>query len=198
MCIKWKSINSRSSLNVTVLGHLKCFTCHYWNSVTGIVRKILGDYTAKTMDVFFVSLLYLEILSLVKTCDTTGKVAWQVGEIGPWRYFFRFVSRRNKTKQISIHSSERNMWIAMWYGFAFSKLVQHVRNLWPIIETYASQQKLMNGLVNLSLMSKIAAIERHPFTVYLIRVSSIKDLKLDQRPTTYIKCTKDINTSEVL
>ena len=41
----------------------------------GIVRKILGDYTAKTMDVFFVSLLYLEILSLVKTCDTTGKVA---------------------------------------------------------------------------------------------------------------------------
>ena len=58
--------------------------------------------------------------------------------------------------------------------------------------------KVNEWISQFELMSKIAAIERHPFTVYLMRVSSIKDLKLDQRPTTYIKCTKDINTSEVL
>ena len=58
--------------------------------------------------------------------------------------------------------------------------------------------KVNEWISQFELMSKIAAIERHPFTVYLMRVSSIKDLKLDQRPKTYIKCTNDINTSEVL
>ena len=58
--------------------------------------------------------------------------------------------------------------------------------------------KVNEWISQFELMSKIAAIERHPFTVYLMRVSSIKDLKIDQRPTTYIKCTKDINTSEAL
>ena len=58
-----------------------------------------NHYTAQETVMFF--LTFLEILWLLLcycyiyhhiTCDSTGKVAREVGEIGPWRFFSYFVS----------------------------------------------------------------------------------------------------------
>ena len=68
------------------------------------------------------------IKTLVKTCDTTGRLDWEVGEFGSEKYFFKFISWRNQITHISIYLSEGSIWIAMWYGFAFSELTMHVIN----------------------------------------------------------------------
>ena len=93
------------------------------------VKKNWWRYTAKTTDTFFCVLgksWNFSIKTLTKTCDTTGKVAWEVGENMPWRYCLKFVFWRNQITRILIHSSKQNMWIVMWY--AFPMLTLHVIN----------------------------------------------------------------------
>ena len=100
---------------------------------------------------FFVLLLYLQILSL----NISKNVAWEVGEIGPWRYFFKFVSWRNLITHISIFLSERNMWIAMRCGFAFSKLALHVINQSMLISIEKSRSINQERPVNTNSSSAL-------------------------------------------
>lgn len=65
---------------------------------------------------------------MVKTYDTTVAIAWEVGEIKPWKYSFKVVSWKNQITHVSIHSLEQSMWIAMWNAIAFLKLTLYVIN----------------------------------------------------------------------
>ena len=59
-------------------------------------------------------------------------------------YFFKILSWRNRNTHILIHSSERNMWIAKWYWFAFSKLALHAINQ-NMLESNDKSRSIVQG-----------------------------------------------------
>ena len=79
---------------------------------------------------FFVSLLYLEILllNIRKILRYYWKRCLRGRRNQTLKVLFNFLCWRNQITYISIHLSEQNMWIAIWYGFASSKLALDVKN----------------------------------------------------------------------